>query len=305
MKYSGNAVVAFVLVSILLETVSLNPVIASEKPESGELSRALENLRNSDAEWRREDATYRRQRVGGNLSAVDASEYAEFVASLRRQKLEDCETVRRMGGNDALTGYDCVKTGKIGSAPVLLPPPPTTAKTEAEKLEGLDAELKRLESELDEELRQKQQALRERQHNQSAGGGGDALKSGQAGAAGEGSDQKPGNTPQWSDPRGEKSSGTGSEGQPAGSQTAKTSGETGQPQPGATTPKAQDEAGPGAGRSADKEPNPTRAVKGNSEDGSDDDIVMRQIREAAERETDPVMKEKLWNEYQKLKDAQR
>ena len=34
---------------------------------------------------------------------------------------------------------------------------------------------------------------------------------------------------------------------------------------------------------------------------NDDDIVARQLREAAERETDPVLKEKLWREYDKYK----
>ena len=33
----------------------------------------------------------------------------------------------------------------------------------------------------------------------------------------------------------------------------------------------------------------------------DDDIIARQLREAAERETDPVLKEKLWQEYDKYK----
>jgi len=37
-------------------------------------------------------------------------------------------------------------------------------------------------------------------------------------------------------------------------------------------------------------------------DGRDDDIVARQIREAAEHETDPVLREKLWEEYRKYKD---
>jgi hypothetical protein len=31
---------------------------------------------------------------------------------------------------------------------------------------------------------------------------------------------------------------------------------------------------------------------------ADDDIVARQLREAAEQETDPVLKEKLWKEYE-------
>jgi hypothetical protein len=36
-------------------------------------------------------------------------------------------------------------------------------------------------------------------------------------------------------------------------------------------------------------------------DGHGDDIVARQLREAAENETDPVLREKLWEEYKKYK----
>jgi hypothetical protein len=35
--------------------------------------------------------------------------------------------------------------------------------------------------------------------------------------------------------------------------------------------------------------------------GEDDDIVARQLREAAENETDPELKEKLWKEYEAYK----
>ncbi len=34
----------------------------------------------------------------------------------------------------------------------------------------------------------------------------------------------------------------------------------------------------------------------------DDDIVARQLREAAEKESDPELKEKLWEEYRKYKE---
>jgi hypothetical protein len=37
----------------------------------------------------------------------------------------------------------------------------------------------------------------------------------------------------------------------------------------------------------------------------DDDIVARQLREAAEKETDPELKEKLWKEYEEYKKNQR
>ena len=41
----------------------------------------------------------------------------------------------------------------------------------------------------------------------------------------------------------------------------------------------------------------TGATAGNIPDGSDDDIVARRLRKAAEQETDPELKEKLWKEY--------
>jgi hypothetical protein len=36
-------------------------------------------------------------------------------------------------------------------------------------------------------------------------------------------------------------------------------------------------------------------------DGSDDDIVARQLREAAMKEEDPELREKLWDEYRAYK----
>lgn len=39
--------------------------------------------------------------------------------------------------------------------------------------------------------------------------------------------------------------------------------------------------------------------------GGDDDIVARQIREAATNEKDPVLREKLWDEYRKYKNQRR
>lgn len=38
-------------------------------------------------------------------------------------------------------------------------------------------------------------------------------------------------------------------------------------------------------------------------EAADDDIVARQLREAAEREVDPVLREKLWREYRSYKDG--
>ena len=43
------------------------------------------------------------------------------------------------------------------------------------------------------------------------------------------------------------------------------------------------------------------AVAKETPDGNDDDIVARRIRKAAEQETDPELKDKLWKEYVEYK----
>jgi hypothetical protein len=45
------------------------------------------------------------------------------------------------------------------------------------------------------------------------------------------------------------------------------------------------------------------AVPADIPNGSDDDVVARQIREAAMKEKDPELREKLWNEYRKYVNA--
>jgi hypothetical protein len=46
------------------------------------------------------------------------------------------------------------------------------------------------------------------------------------------------------------------------------------------------------------------APKATIPDGDDNDVIARQLREAAEAETDPKVKEKLWAEYRKYKNQQ-
>ncbi|MFK8020694.1 MAG: hypothetical protein AB8B86_13045 [Pseudomonadales bacterium] len=60
--------------------------------------------------------------------------------------------------------------------------------------------------------------------------------------------------------------------------------------------------GPRGSNSKGKQPNPAPA---DLQDGDDDDLIARQIREAAENEEDPELQEKLWDEYRKYKNGQR
>jgi len=57
------------------------------------------------------------------------------------------------------------------------------------------------------------------------------------------------------------------------------------------------------GRKGDQSQRATAAPPADIPDGSDDDVVARQIREAATQERDPELREKLWEEYRKYKQS--
>jgi hypothetical protein len=64
----------------------------------------------------------------------------------------------------------------------------------------------------------------------------------------------------------------------------------------------------GRDREYDREPGDGKGGKYSQKEGaarSDDDIVARQIREAAENETDPELKKRLWKEYENYKKGKR
>jgi hypothetical protein len=85
------------------------------------------------------------------------------------------------------------------------------------------------------------------------------------------------------------SQGTGSQSQGQGQQSAgggPIGGPTGRS--GAPSGNAEGQAG-------------TSEVPSDVGDGRDDDIVARQLREAAMNEKDPVLREKLWEEYRTYK----
>ena len=95
------------------------------------------------------------------------------------------------------------------------------------------------------------------------------------------------------------SSGSGQQGE--GEQGEGEQGE----QEGSEGQGSQDAAGqpggyqPGGAEGAEGEE--TEQVPDDIPDGQDDDIVARQLRELAENETDPELKERFWDEYRKYK----
>jgi hypothetical protein len=90
------------------------------------------------------------------------------------------------------------------------------------------------------------------------------------------------------------------------SRQATVSGAKTDPPPAETSPDEADRMA-GSGSPNESADHAAEGVEGNRQKrterygSSDDDIVARQLREAAEQETDPVLKEKLWQEYDAYK----
>jgi len=91
----------------------------------------------------------------------------------------------------------------------------------------------------------------------------------------------------------------GSSGGSSGSESGGAEGAQGAGGGGASVSGQQGNATTGNGDQGDADIVPIPDDVG---DGRDDDIVLRQIREAAMQERDPVLRERLWDEYRRIRD---
>jgi hypothetical protein len=155
-----------------------------------------------------------------------------------------------------------------------------TELTRGEQLAVLDAELNTGLWEYDEMLLQEQERIKAATPRSDGIGDGSGTGQGDGGTGAQGT--------------GEEGADTNGEQEATGSDKGAT--DAGQP------PDASPSRGGGAGTGAQKVgAGPPPDIP----DGSDDDVVARQLREAAEKETDPELKEKLWEEYRKYKQGTR
>ena len=256
-----------VLVSIALAAGSVAWAAApSHSATATSFDESLAVLRESDDAWRRNDEEFRSLRQSQAITGQDAEEFASFIADLHRRMLEDCHAFRKLGGDPEAMGFDCGLPEEQLAAKQALPQSPSSVQTEEEKTAALDAALAESLGEFDEALQRSQTEIREQRESRNSGGGN--LSSGGAIQPGGGASGV-----KWSNPDSSQA-------------------ESGSNEPG---------AGPGVDK---QEQDPVVASEaGDSIDAGDDDVVARQLREAAEKETDPILKEKLWVEYRKYRDG--
>jgi hypothetical protein len=157
--------------------------------------------------------------------------------------------------------------------------------TKTDQVAELDKSLTQALGEFDEQLLKEEQKIaarlpseRESGNGKYGGGGGMSGPGGQTGKGGQGTTG---------------TAGTG--GQPGGKDTGSSSSGSGQ---GSQTSAKGTGAGSGQPSTTQQQPGGRQEIESGY-----DDIVARQLREAAEKETDPELKKKLWEEYRKYKEG--
>ena len=246
-------------------------------------ARSLERLRINHAAMVSSEQDFHDRQRRGTLSGVEATDYAAYVARLHRLVAEDCAEL-------ALAGVSLPpELGCPTLMPSMFAPAPIDQGAEQtldEQLAALDAELMSGLGDFDEMLLREQDRVRAKAPMSDAGG---------AGGGGDGSGDGPGDGSGKGSGEGDAGAAEGSEGASADSgEGTEASRGTG----GANAGMGGRESGPRTQRGGQR-----RGVPGNIPNGDDDDVVARQLREAAEKETSPELKAKLWEEYRKYKEG--
>jgi len=199
------------------------------------------------------------------LAGAEVDDYRTYIAGLRDRMMRDCEAMR-LSGVVLPTDIDCPRRLVKPLAP--LERSPNQILTETERTKTLDAELEAGLGDYDELLLREQARVKA-----------DRPRSvGDAGGLAGGADGEPGGD----------AGSIVTDGQAADATDEQMSDTSIERPPVAT--------GSGKGKQTVASGQPD-----NIPDGSDDDVVARQLRKAAEQETDPELKKKLWEEYRKYK----
>ena len=222
--------------------------------------------------------------ASGRFSMQDQHDYQTFIAFLGGRVGEYCRSLSLAGGLQAVAGLACSGGGEAGLP--TLTAPASAVKTTDEQIEALDATFTDLLGDFDEMLLKEQDRIaahqpRQRESGEPGGSGGGGGFGGSGGLSGQG---------------GEGTGSTGEEDQGILGQEAGEAAAQGSIPGGGAKGSGDGAKGGGGGQSS-----ASSGASGQSTLDIDDDIVARQLREAAEKETDPELKEKLWEEYRKYK----
>ena len=259
----------FLLLAVLLPGID---ILAAAEP-------LLEQLRLDHAAWATAERDFRARRESGALIGAEASDYAAYVARLQRRVAEDCAALSDSGvpAPEELSCPQFETAVTTRSATI----DQGAEQSREERIASLEVELASGLAEFDELL------LREQERVKAA-----APRSASGGGMGSGTRE---------DGHGGDGNGGSSEGS-AGETRVGNASNGARSQAGGVGERSS--AGAGGASGGASRTGATRQPPG-IPDGRDDDVVARQLREAAEKETDPELQKKLWEEYRKYKQGTR
>jgi len=248
------------------------------------LELARENLRVSEATEARIASDLKKLRDSGNASPEVIRNHEAYLARAQGMVKENREIVRELEAVYARVSPRSLASGPSAPSQGSRMPVTKIPEEELDDLASLESEFdeslaafdEMLLKEWDEMLKSSAKKMRDLTEEVS-GSASPSGKEGEEAEAGSGEGTS------------EAEEGTGESGEretegAEGKDTQETKGETGE----------SEAKGEGKGQTI------TKKEPGHPGD-QDDDIVARQLREAAEKETDPKLKEKLWKEYEKYK----
>ncbi len=250
------------------------------------IDETVEQLRRDYAACRAAEDDYRQQRQANGLMGADAADYATYVARLQRRVFEDCQAVIQ-SGSSLPEGLPCPVQGQATTKSADIAT--QTEQTPQEQIAALDRMLNAGLGEYDEKLLREQERIKAATpYNDSDAGGDGGAGDGSQGDGSQGDGSESDGSEGDASEGGPEGEGQEAEGSPGGNRAGDRSGDrrSGGPQDSST----------GSGDRGNDRDQPSDIP-----DGSDDDVVARQLREAAEKETDPELKAKLWEEYRRYK----
>ena len=213
------------------------------------------------------------------MSASEVSDYKDFVVYLNTRIVNYCMDLAEQAGTISLEGLPCPKMPAMPGASETSPSNEnifyTTgadfgeAKSQVEETAELEGAFLSSLGDFDDSLLKEEEKVAARVPSQRESGSSSA--SGSSGRAGDSGDTDSGESGA-SEEQGEGTAGT-----------------------------AQDSTSRSGSQGSGVEQSTYGAPGGKLPPPEDDDIVARQLREAAEKEPDPELKKKLWEEYWKYK----
>ncbi len=236
-----------------------------------------------------------------SLSAQESADYEDFVIYLNTRIIGYCRELANQAALSALADLPCPRLaglateqaaasqqGEIEGKAVSLPEGTGSSQTEAEQTEQLHNQFLSALGSFDEMLLKEDEKVATRIPRQretgTAGTAAGGAGTGSAAAGSTGTDGS-GEFTTAGEQGLEAEEGSASAGA-SGTQSAKT---------GSNATRGAGRGGTGDAQARSGTP------EGQLPPPEDDDIVARQLRDAAEKETDPELKKKLWEEYWKYK----